>query len=74
MKYLLILFLWIPPLFIEAKAKNEFDKYGYQAKTLQYEGHQWIIVRAKHTNSFQLVHHPDCIRCNSVFFEMVNVD
>lgn len=43
---------------------NEFEEEGYRTRVVNFEGHDYIIIRAKHNVDFTVIHHPDCSACD----------
>ena len=44
---------------------NEFYDAGYRVEIIEYDGHEYLIVRMKHTDNFAIIHYPECKTCKN---------
>ena len=65
MRYFLALsFLLFQSLcFADHREINEFEQSGYKIELIEHDGHEYLIVRMKHTNNFTIIHYPECKTC-----------
>lgn len=44
---------------------NEFYESGYKVEIVEYDGHEYLIVRMKHTDNFTVIHYIECKTCKN---------
>ena len=59
---------------------NEFNQIGLSVQEVYYEGHDYIVINCKRTNSTTILHSPECVKCKnwyaidtSTYFSCVEV-
>ena len=65
MKYLLAMSMLLCQVFCFAgdRDENEFYQLGYKIEVVEYDNHEYIIIRMKHTDNFTVMHSPECKAC-----------